>query len=75
MRCFTKRRHIKPHQGRWNSCLEEAAGDHMFIFYHGDKATENSVKHFQKQLNATDTVQLLSLCVSLLWFESIKDVY
>lgn len=24
-----------------------AAGDHMFIFYHEDKAMENRVKHFK----------------------------
>lgn len=65
MRCFTKRRHIKPHQGRWNSCLERAAGDHMFIFYHEDKAMENSVKHFK-----TGKMQQI-LCSEWLFFNLI----
>lgn len=77
MRCFTKRRHIKPHQGIWNSCLERAAGDHMFIFYHEDKAMGNSVKHFKiAKRNRYHAVKAF-FSISF-WLKSnkvLKDVY
>lgn len=39
---------IGPHQRRWNSCLRKnAAGNQGFIFYHVDKDTANSLKHFK----------------------------